>query len=217
MKRGEHDSSSDSESALSSDSDQSEKIDRQKWGKFDKFDIKKDKATKFSIRINLDGEQKLNLPPYPLNIIDRSYLVTAFRYHTQLKITAANSKRLLAIFGCRLSNKILSIVFFALVAIIQEDSKRFQNLLVLLYEKYYIFLARLSSPKDLVLNELPMVLGKAILLILEDKIKEKLSLLIEASEGKGGVCSSENMVYLFCTGLFTSNCVSLDTVNELRR
>jgi hypothetical protein len=62
-----------------------------------------------------------------------------------------------------------------------------------------------------------MVVGKAILLIIEGKIKEKLSLLIEATQSKGGVCSSENMVYLFCCGLFTSNCVKLDTVNELRR
>lgn len=47
----------------------------------DKFDFKKDRCTKFSIMIDLDGEQKLSLPPYPLNIIDRSYLVTAYRYH----------------------------------------------------------------------------------------------------------------------------------------
>ena len=83
LKSGDHESSSDSESALSSDSDRSEKVGRPKGANFDKFDIRKDKATKFSIRIDFDGEQKLRAPPYPLNIIDRSYLVTAIRYHTQ--------------------------------------------------------------------------------------------------------------------------------------
>lgn len=59
LKNGEVESSSDSESSLSSDSDHSTKQSRQKGGNFDKFDIRKDRATKFSIKIDFDGELKL--------------------------------------------------------------------------------------------------------------------------------------------------------------
>ena len=109
--------------------------------------------------------------------------------------------------GSRLCNKILSIVFFALVASLQDNQDRFKRLTVLLFEKYYLLLSRLSMPKEAVLGLLPMVMGKAVLLIIENKIIEKVGLLFEASHTKGGVCSAENMAYLFCTGLFTTNCV----------
>lgn len=82
---------------------------------FNKFDLTKDKTTKFSVRIDLDGEQKLTEAPYPLNIIDRSYLIAAFRYNN-LEIKHNQINRVFSILGSRLCNKILSIVFFALVA-----------------------------------------------------------------------------------------------------
>lgn len=55
------------------------------------------------------------------------------------------------------------------------------------------------------LGMFPMVVGKAVLLIIETKIIERIGLLVEASQSKGGVCSAENMIYLFVTGLFTTN------------
>jgi hypothetical protein len=83
MKSGQQETSSESDSVVSSDSDCSDINikNRKKQRDFNRFDLTKDKATKFSIRIDFEGDEKLGEPPYPLNIVDRNYLVTAFRYH----------------------------------------------------------------------------------------------------------------------------------------
>ena len=88
LKSGDYESSSESDSVLSSDSEfssvRAKNLKNQK--NYHRFDLNKDKNTKFSIKLDFQGEVRLKQAPYPLNIIDRSYLVTAVRYHTQEKV-----------------------------------------------------------------------------------------------------------------------------------
>ena len=120
-----------------------------------------------------------------------------------------------------------------------------------MFRKYFSFSARLKKPKDPVLDVLPFVLSKGILLIFNDKFKEKFASLIKCSDAntdklakemaeadaasaaaeygstiggkltkerprevkneglQGNLLSSENMLYMFCLGLFNSNDVEM--------
>jgi hypothetical protein len=101
-------------------------------------------------------------------------------------------------------------VFYALIATIQGKKEKFNKLSELLFKKYYILMARLNPPKDLILSLLPMLTGKAILLVIDQKVTEKLKVLIDdgqLGDHTNGACSSENMIYLFCLGLFNSSFV----------
>ena len=51
-----------------------------------------------------------------------------------------------------------------------------------MFRKYFSFSARLKKPKDPVLDVLPFVLSKGILLIFNDKFKEKFASLIKCSD-----------------------------------
>lgn len=79
----------------------------------------------------------------------------------------------------QLCNKILAIVFFCLVATIHSDKASFKVMSELFFSKYFELMIRIQPPKDLVLGLLPMLVGKAILLIIDQKIAEKLRTLID--------------------------------------
>lgn len=85
------------------------------------------------------------------------------------------------------------------------------------------------------LSLLPLITARAILLIVDAKITEQLKTLLDSGEllkeakrrklnqteqsdifGDSRP-SSENMVILFCLGLFSNSFTQLDTANELRK
>ena len=88
------------------------------------------------------------------------------------------------------------------------------------FEKYFILIARLSSPKEPVLQIMPWLCGKAMLLIIKEKIVEPLENLVENEpvmrNGHLGVACAENMIYMFCFGLICSPQVGLDVIDTLK-
>jgi len=60
--------------------------------------------------------------------------------------------------------KMFTATFYALVATIQHEHVLFDKLIALFFEKYLKFLMRLDFPKDPILELIPFIVSKAILL-----------------------------------------------------
>jgi hypothetical protein len=74
----------------------------------------------------------------------------------------------------------------------------------------------INSPKEEVMEILPFVIGKAILIAFEEKIKEKLTAVLRSNIEESEVerkNDCEDMVYLFVIGLCSTQEVSLSAVN----
>ena len=67
---------------------------------------------------------------------------------------------------------------------------------------------------------LPFIIGKGILIAFEEKFKEKLTGVlrsnVEESE-KGRLNDCEDMVYLFCMGLFNTQEISLSSIEYAKK
>ena len=124
------------------------------------------------------------------------------------------------------------------------------------FERYFSVVTRLGQPKDPVLEVLPFIIAKAVLIAFEEKVVEQFGTLIACSdlntdkiakemadaeaastkandgdgdgpkkiasqvtkptELRGALLSSENMLYMFCLGLFNSNEVSMRAVHNMK-
>ena len=123
-----------------------------------------------------------------------------------------------------------------------------------IFRKHFSLATRLNQPKDPILNVLPFLIAKAILIAFEEKFIEKIGTLIKCSdantdklmkemveaeacstkadegaeaenikpkEGEANtledkLLSSENMLYMFCLGLFNSNDASMQAVQNMK-
>ena len=148
-----------------------------------------------------------------------------------------------------------SAAVYALVAVITGNTRQFVVLTQFIFRKHFSVVTRLNEPKDPILNVLPFLIARAILLVFEDKFVEKFGALIKCSDAntdkliqekveaeaasteadqgsetgkkpkekdkskeedgnalKGQLLSSENMLYMFCLGIFNSSDVSMQAV-----
>ena len=110
-----------------------------------------------------------------------------------LRADTPHKHRLRMVLTTRLANKLLSIVFYLFVASLQQREN--QELQALFFEKYFLFMTRLDTPSQQILNIMPLLVAKALLVIIETKLKEPLTQLV----------GSQNSVYLFVMGLFNSS------------
>ena len=72
---------------------------------------------------------------------------------------------------------------------------------------------RLDSPKEPILELMPYIVSKAILLTFKQKIMEQLENLVE-NESDKDCNSAENMVYSFVLALFNSGEVTMSAINS---
>ena len=174
---------------------------------FRKLDVAKDKKTKYSIRdIPEDAPYPLNVfdRDYLIQSFElykqrqesrstrQAQIITKHmndgkgRAQNQASLVQSHIlfqlQRLRAILDSTMIRKMFSAVFYALVAVINGNTQQFVLLTQFVFRKYFSLTARLNQPKDPVLNVLPFVLSKAILLVFSDKFKEKFASLIKCSD-----------------------------------
>jgi len=101
--------------------------------------------------------------PYMLNILERDFLCEAAE-HLVVQRDARQIPRLFTLLESITIRKILSASFYGLVAIIQQDAVKFEELAAFFFSKYLNLLIKLDDPKEPILDILPYIIGKAILL-----------------------------------------------------
>jgi hypothetical protein len=84
--------------------------------------------------------------------------------------------RIVEICTSSIFKQILSLIFWLYICNVQafknikNDQEMVKKFEILLHEKYFIVLATLHQPKDIILEYLPILLSKAITLILADNL-----------------------------------------------
>ena len=70
--------------------------------------------------------------------------------------------------------KLFSATFYALIATLQKEFQTFEKLTTFFFKKYLALMMRMESPKEQILDILPFIVGKAILIAFSEKIREPL-------------------------------------------
>ena len=74
-----------------------------------------------------------------------------------------------------------SILFFSFIATIQKKEHLFETLCLFFFKKFLKFFMNIDPPKEEVMELLPFIIGKAILMAFEEKIKEKLTAVLRSN------------------------------------
>jgi len=128
--------------------------------------------------------------PRPQNILTKDYLERSCNFINPKNIKNKNLNRLVVLI-CKtiIFKKMLSITYWLFIYQVQLKRKKFKNmnqkslekienmktqLENLLHQKYFLLLARLRHPKDTILELLPFLFAKSILLIYYEKYNDSL-------------------------------------------
>ena len=107
--------------------------------------------------------QRGNEIPYEFNVYNRDYLLRAVE-HVIAEKKPSTIPRIYTLLKTKLVRKIFSIMFFAFIATIQKKEYLFETLCLFFFKKFLKFFMNINPPKEEVMDILPFVIGKAILL-----------------------------------------------------
>ncbi|CDW81955.1 UNKNOWN [Stylonychia lemnae] len=137
-------------------------------------DKKIELQSKFSV-MDFDFQQM----PLPLHLINSTYLSESCMY---LKIENLRLKRVYCLCQTKLVKKIFAITFWLFIILLQNKKeynlKSKKHLEDLLKKKQFNLLLKLKPPKEDLLELLPFLITKATLLVIEEKITEKITMLL---------------------------------------